>query len=152
MNYMSPELSVEATNEIRKPFKKEFPAKRVAKELARMAFSDIADFIRVDKNGSVRVLPFDTLGKEKTRVIKKIRERRQIVKDEDEETVINETLEFELYDKQDALEAGAKLAGYEPSQQIEHGGTVIVEVLDFSDNGSKPKQKAARKDRKRARR
>lgn len=81
----------------------------VIKELALIGFADMKDFVTVDSGGSVCVNPLDTLGENKSRIIKKIKEKRTIkscqgTKDKPSEDVILEsTLEFELHDKVKSL-------------------------------------------------
>ncbi|MFA5323340.1 MAG: terminase small subunit [Smithella sp.] len=83
----------------------------VIKELALIGFADMKDFVTVDSVGAVTVLPLDTLSSGKSRIIKRIKERRIIKstqgsKDKPSEDVILEsTLEFELHDKVSSLKA-----------------------------------------------
>jgi hypothetical protein len=88
-----------------------FTPEKISKELSLLAFSDMKDFIEVDTDGSVKAISFDRLKGGRTRVIKKIRERRRILSKADGDTVLESTFEFELYDKLGALELGAEIVG-----------------------------------------
>ena len=75
-------------NETRMAFEKAgFTAKAIAEELALIGFSDMADFVQVDEQGSVKPLSFDELKKNKSRIIKKIREKRRILNGDGDDEV-----------------------------------------------------------------
>ena len=134
---MTRELSEEATAEIQKPFREEFAPGRVARELALIAFADMRDYVQVDEAGAVKPLGFDDLKPDRSKVIKKIREKRKILqtKGESEDIVLEDTFEFELWDKLEALEFGAKLAGLEPAAKIEWGEKPILIISKRSNGG-----------------
>ena len=44
---------------------------KIARELVKIAFSDIQDYIKIDADGKVSALPLDTLKKGSTKAIKK---------------------------------------------------------------------------------
>jgi hypothetical protein len=107
-----------------------FTSKAIAEELALIAFHDMADFVEVDESGIVRAIPFDQLKNHKSKIIKKIREKRVIrtvkgTKDKpDDEEVLDSTFEFELYDKLEALKFGAS------------GANVSVDRKDLNVSGT----------------
>lgn len=102
-------------------FRKEgVTARKIAKEIALVAFSDMADFVHVDESGSVKPIPFDTIKNGKTRIIKKIREKRRILDGKGKDDVIlDDTFEIELIDKMDALRLGAECLGLKKPVQIQ---------------------------------
>ena len=98
----------EAIEERRK--KLSVTAESVIAELALIGFADMSDFVKVSDGGAVQVIPLDELAESKSRIIKKIKEKRTIktlkgTKDQpDGEMVLDDTVEFELCDKVKSLE------------------------------------------------
>lgn len=84
----------------------------IVDELAAIGFSDIADFLTVQDDGSVRLKPFSEMPAGATRCIKVVKERRRTSRGADgEETIIDSQIEYTLLDKLKALETLAKIAG-----------------------------------------
>jgi hypothetical protein len=114
--------------------------RKLAKELVLIAFSDITDYIEVAQGGEVRAIAFDNIKKHKTRVIKKIREKRRILntRGDGEDTILESTFELELYDKLDALKYLCKLRGDEPANKHEltgkDGGPILTKAVDLTDD------------------
>jgi hypothetical protein len=123
-----------------------FSVKEIADELAGIAFADMADFITVDESGIVRAIAFDELKKNKSRIIKKIKERRVIrtekgTKDKpDGEQILDATFEFELHDKLDALGKAIAVIGIQKPVKVDvnHSGSLMAEVVDYLSNPEKP--------------
>lgn len=104
-----------------------FSRSKVAKELYKIAFSDIADYLQIDEQGSAKPLPVDQLKTGASRAIKKIREKRRLLNTKDEDNIILEDVfEFELYDKLDALKTVASMFGMERPKEVKHSGDVGV--------------------------
>jgi hypothetical protein len=98
--------------------------KKIAKELVTIAFSNIQDYIKVAEGGEVQAISFDVVKKSKAKAIKKIRETTKISESKDGETTFKDSkLEFELYDKLDALKYLCKLRGDEPTIANKHEHT-----------------------------
>jgi predicted phage terminase large subunit-like protein len=88
-------------------------ADRVIAEQMDIAFSDMGDFVDIDDGGGVSYRPSSQL-KGKTKLIKKIKEKRKILSSgegDGQEVVIESTIEFELYDRQKALDVLSKHFG-----------------------------------------
>lgn len=103
---------------------------KIARELALIGYSDIADYITVDEGGALQVLPLDTLKKHKSRAIKKIREKTVITESKDGETLYKtSTVEFELHDKLHALNLVVEIVGIKKPLKVNHAGNVKVEVI-----------------------
>jgi phage terminase small subunit len=85
-------------------------AESVINELALIGFANMADFIVIDEGGAIQAIPLDQLAKGKSRIIKKVKEKRVIrtvkgTKDKpDGEEILDATYEFELCDKVKSLE------------------------------------------------
>lgn len=79
-------------------------AERVIKELALIGFADMADFITINEEGLIRAFPLTNLSEGKSRIVRKVKERRTIRKDKDGTEIIESFYEFELYDKLKSLE------------------------------------------------
>lgn len=111
-----------------------FTADNVAQEYALIGFADMADFVEVDESGIVRALPFDQLTKNKSRIIKKIREKRVIrtvqgTKDKpDGEEILDSTFEFELHDKMKALSDVVNILGMKAPEKIEIHTNIAEEL------------------------
>ncbi len=104
----------------RKAFEKAgFTAEKIAEELALIGFADMADFVQVDEQGSVKPLSFDELKKNKSRIIKKIREKRRILNGDGEDTILEDTFEFELHDKLSALKEAILIMGFKAPEKVE---------------------------------
>ena len=92
-------------------------ADSVVKELALVGFANMADFIVIDEGGGIQAIPLDQLAEGKSRIIKKVKEKRVIrtvkgTKDKpDGEEVLDATYEFELCDKVKSLELLARHLG-----------------------------------------
>jgi len=89
----------------------------VVRELALIGFSNMSDFIIIDEGGGVQAIPLDQLAEGKSRIVRKVKEKRIIrtvqgTKDKpDGEQILEATYEFELYDKVKSLELLAKHLG-----------------------------------------
>lgn len=92
-------------------------ADSVVKELALVGFANMADFIVIDGGGGIQAIPLDQLAEGKSRIIKKVKEKRVIrtvkgTKDKpDGEEILDATYEFELCDKVKSLELLARHLG-----------------------------------------
>lgn len=100
-----------------------FTDSRIAKELSLIAFADMADFVQIDEQGSVKPLSIDTL-KKKSRIIRKIKEKRRILNGKDDDTILEDTFEFELYSKLDALQMAIDVKGMKRTQPV--GGSLTL--------------------------
>ncbi len=94
-----------------------FTADQVLEELARVGFADMKDFVEIDESGLVQALPLDTLAEGKSRIIKKVKEKRVIrstkgtESNPDGDQILDATFEFELCDKVKSLELLARHLG-----------------------------------------
>jgi len=84
---------------------------RVLKELALIGFSDMADFVRIDESGFIQANPLDTLPEGKSRIVKKVKEKRVIKSTPEGDQILDATYEFELCDKVKTLELIARHLG-----------------------------------------
>lgn len=116
-----------------------FSRDKIARELFKIAFSDIQDYVKVDENGKILALPLNTLKKGSSGAIKKIREKTKALGDDG--LILENILEFELYDKLDALKTVAAMLGMEKPKEVKHIGEIehnhnhgvtpeIKEILD----------------------
>jgi hypothetical protein len=81
---------------------------RLLAEQMALAFADFGDYVQVDEGGGVQAKALHLLSPGKTKAIKKIKETRSIKENPDGSLLVNSTLEYELHDKQKALDALAK--------------------------------------------
>jgi hypothetical protein len=137
MSLLTPQENEQITKEVicetRRQFEKAgWKVPRIAKELALIGFSDIQDYVIVDEGGALQVLPLDTLKKNKSRAIKKVREKTIITESKDGEKIYKTSIvEFELHDKMDSLRLGVEIIGIKKPKEIKLSGTVnLADVLN----------------------
>ena len=83
----------------------------VVKELALIGFANMADFVKVDDSGMIQAYPLDALEEGKSRIIRKVREKRVIKSTAEGDQILDATYEFELCDKVRSLELLGKHLG-----------------------------------------
>lgn len=133
----------EAIEERRK--KLSVTAESVIAELALIGFADMSDFVKVSDGGAVQVIPLDELAESKSRIIKKIKEKRTIktlkgTKDQpDGEMVLDDTVEFELCDKVKSLELLSRHLGIlHDKQEVDVKQPVNVTIKKFYRSKDEP--------------
>lgn len=84
--------------------------KKLADDLYIQAFSDMGDYVTIGEEGQVTVNTLDTL-KKKSKAIRKIKEKRRILSTDKGDTILEDTLEFELYDSLAAKKIGIDILG-----------------------------------------
>ena len=106
----------------------------MAAELAAMARSSINDYVSVAEGGEVQAIPLDQIPATKLKAVKRIREKTVITESKDGERIYKTSqLEYELYDKLDAVKYGVKLLGEEPAQDITVSHEASQELIDQVD-------------------
>lgn len=102
------------------------------KEIVKIATSDINDYVDIDwDSGVTSIKPLKEIPEGMTSVIKKIKHNRVIkevkgaTKDNKEDIILHDQIEYELYDKQKALDSILKIAG------------MLREKLDVTSDGEK---------------
>jgi hypothetical protein len=96
---------------------------KILKELSTIGFSDIRDYVTIAEGGEIQAIPLDRMVKKKSRAIKKIKEHTQIKESSDGKALFKDSrVEYELYDKLDALKYLTKLGGWEPNPKMELTG------------------------------
>jgi hypothetical protein len=122
-------IKQEVICETRKKFEEAgFTVPHIAKELALIAFSDMADFVQIDAEGSTKPLSFAELKKNKSRIIKKIREKRRILNGKADDTILEDTFEFELHDKLEALGMAIEIIGIKKPKEIKLNGNLNLDI------------------------
>lgn len=110
-------------------------ADQVVKELALIGLADMGDFVKVDSGGAVQVIPLEELQEGKSRIVKKIREKRTIktvqgTKDRpDGEQILECNLEFELCDKVKSLELLSRHLGLLHDKQEVGLNAATIELI-----------------------
>jgi len=108
--------------------------KRIARELCTIAFSDLGDYLAVSDGGEISAIPFSEIAPRKRKALKKIKEHTQIKESADGTSIFKDSrVEFELYDKLDALKYLCKLRGDEPAQKQEHRFPDGVPVVPLTE-------------------
>ena len=75
----------------------------VIKELALIGFADMKDFIKIDEGGAIYAIPLDGLAEGKSRIVRRVKEKRTIKSTAEGDQVLESTYEFELCDKVKSL-------------------------------------------------
>jgi len=104
----------------------------VVRELALIGFADMADFVKIDESGMIQALPLDTLAEGKSRIIKKVREKRVIKSTAEGDQVLDATFEFELCDKVKSLEnPGRHLGMFHDKTEIDLKHPLNITIKKF---------------------
>jgi hypothetical protein len=114
---------------------------KLIKELCLIAFSDIRDYVTIDEGGAIQAIPLEYIKKTKSKAIKKVKEHTTIKEAKDGSEVWKDSrIEYELYDKLDALKYLCKLWGDEPAQKIDANttGTLNIQVVKFAAGDDVP--------------
>jgi thymidylate synthase len=109
--------------------------RKVALELAAVAFANIDDYMTIADGGEIQARTFEEIkatkgGAKKLKAVKKVKEHTIITESKDGENIYKDThLEYELYNKVDVLKYLVKLLGEEPADRHEligAGGPIEV--------------------------
>ncbi|MDD5244080.1 MAG: terminase small subunit [Syntrophorhabdaceae bacterium] len=93
---------------------------KIIKEFAAIAFSNIKDYVSISEGGEVQAICLDKISKRKSAAVKKVKEHTTIKESSDGTSIFKDSrIEYELYDKMDALKYLCKLRGDEPAQKQE---------------------------------
>ncbi len=108
---------------------------RLVRELVSIAFSDIANYVTIDVDGSLTCIPTQKIKKPKRAAIKKIKEHTRITESADGEKIWKDSrIEYELHDKLSAINTLLKLRGDFPAERQEitglNGGPIEFSRLD----------------------
>lgn len=120
--------------------KEKATAKNIAKEFTSIAFSDIKDYLTIAEGGEIQAISLDKIKGCKSKAIKKVKEKTNIV-EKGEVIFKTSQVEYELYDKMEALKFIVKLRGEEPADKHEHTGKdgsplgIILERIDGKTRG-----------------
>ena len=105
----------------------------------------MADFVIIDEDGAINARSLDALTEGKSRIIKKVKEKRVIrsakgTKDNpDGDQILDTTFEFELCDKVRALELLARHLGLlHDKTEVDLKQSVHVTIKKFCSRGIKP--------------
>ncbi len=111
-----------------------FTADQVLEELALIGFADMADFVEIDEGGAVRAYPLNTIAKGKSRIIKKVKEKRVIKSTAEGDQVLDSTYEFELCDKVKSLELlGRHLGILNEKHDVDVKQHITIEIVKFAE-------------------
>lgn len=107
---------------------------RVVKELALLGFSDLQNYITIDKlTGSIQAKGFEDMPPEESRALQSIKEDRVIKEDADGKKVtVYDKVSFKMHDKIRALEILARHLGMLVERHEvtgEDGGPVKIEYI-----------------------
>jgi len=146
MDSQDKEISLKAADnaisETRRQMEKAgFSVLKLAKELKIIAFSDIADHCTIDDGGALQMLSLQEIGK-KSKAVKKVKETSKITESADGEKIFKDSkIEYELYDKLDAIKLAAALMGMEAPQkhELDLTGSLMAAVAARLSDGTDAK-------------
>ena len=105
---------------------------KIIRELAKLAFSDIADHLTIDEYGCAQAVALADLPVGASRAIKKVKERRIIkstkgTKDSpDGEQILESTFEYELHGKENPLiQLGKELGMFRDKHEVQFDETIL---------------------------
>lgn len=127
------------SNETRRQMEKAgFSFIKIAKELKIIAFSDIADHCMIDEGGALQMISLSDLGK-KSKAIKKVKENTKITESKDGEKLYKDShVEYELYDKIEALKFAALLMGMKQADKDAVKADVTINLVQWADGCNNP--------------
>jgi len=101
-------------------------------ELSRIGFSDIKEYLTVERGGEVVLKPFEDLQDGITRCIKTVEEKRVIKQGSDgAEVILSQNLKYSTHDKIKALELLGKYKKiFTDKTEVEHSGEMKITVVD----------------------
>jgi phage terminase small subunit len=109
-------------------------ADEVIRELVLIGMADMKDFVRIDEGGFIQALPLDTLAEGKSRIIKKVKEKRVIKSTAEGDQVLDSTYEFELCDKVKSLEMlGRHLGILNEKHDVDVKQHITIEIVKFAE-------------------
>lgn len=119
-----------------------FTPLKIAKELKIIAFSDIKNHVVIDDGGAIQAVPLEKMG-QKSRAVKKVKETTKITESRDGAVLMKDSrIEYELYDKLEALKFAAALLGMQVPQkhEVDIGGSLMAAVAAHlaGSDGTKP--------------
>ncbi len=101
--------------------------KKIAIHFSSIAFSDIANYVHIDEGGAIHAIPLKQISKQKRFAIKKVKNHATIKETKEGDQVWKDSrIEYELYDKLEALKYISKVMGLEPAERQNHSVTVTV--------------------------
>lgn len=125
-------IRAEIDRRLAKIFKQlEVTKENTTKELAGLAHSCIEDFVEIDDGGAVRVKTFKEMPQGASRAIKAIKEKRRILSTPTGDTILESTLEFQLYDKIRPNELLGKEQGMFTDKIKVEGGPFVIIKRDY---------------------
>jgi hypothetical protein len=113
-----------------------FKVPKIARELARIAFADITNFVDIDDQGIVRARPLNEWPRGKGRMVRRIKEKRVIRTEKgtkerpDGEQVLDATFEFELHDKLEAIKMAVDILGMKKPLNVKVNGKLDFNIDD----------------------
>ena len=136
-------ISHEIISKTQQAFEKAgFTAERIAEELALVGFSDMANHVEINDDGSLLMKSIEEMGKH-SRVIKKVKEKTVITESKDgSELYKTSQVEYELHDKLSALDKAIGIIGMKAPEKhdVNVNGSLmaaVVEVLTGEKNDAK---------------
>ncbi len=111
---------------------------KVISELGKLGFSNIQDFVDIDKDGNVNFISFDSIGREKLAAVESIKVRTNITKNKDGSREYEATTtEFKLCSKEGALDKLGKHFGIYEKDNAQKAQTIfdILAIVGINVNG-----------------
>jgi len=117
---------------------------KVLKELAIIGFSDLKDYMRIDRDtGAIESKGFEDMPPESSRALESITEDRVIKEDADgKKTTVYDKVKFKLHDKPKSLELiGKHLGLFKDQSEVRLCGEVVIKVVSAVPRAPKEPKK-----------
>jgi len=113
----------------------------IVEELCAIAFSRIDDYVTISEEGRISGKTFEEIkaqagGGRKLAAVKKVKEHTRTTESADGKEIFRDSrVEYELYDKMDALWRLVELKGEKPVERkdVTHGGTISIRIKGKDD-------------------
>lgn len=116
----------------------------VIKELALIGLADMSDFVQIDESGAIRAISLDSLAEGRSRIIKKVKDKRTSRKTQEGDELVDSFFEFELCDKVKSLELLARHLGIlHDKQEVDLKQPVQITIKKFCSRKSEKKETTA---------
>jgi len=122
--------------------------RKLIREIKLIAFSDPANHAEIAEGGELRFKTFKEQGS-KRRALKKIREKTVITESKDGEKIYKtSTVEWELHNKNDAIDMGMAIHGMKKPKEVKHSGEIALRSIPDNELDARIKQAIGKLDGK----
>lgn len=104
---------------------------KVLKEISKLAFTNIKDYVTIDEDGNEIFIPFDQIDEDKLAAVKSIKVRKNKTVSKKGTEYQSQTTEFDLYSKDSALDKLMKHFGLYKEDNDQKRTNVQIALVDM---------------------